>query len=237
MTSTRRVPSGRITQTSSEMTFHGGGLIPILILGLAFGTIGVGCFLTYYFYSSSILQTISLPSVSSSTLWIISISVSAFFFFIGIMLVVFDSETSMVISRSRGEILLLKKRAFGHPRMEKVCGIGDALRVELRKEYKMEKITKYGRAHIMTILMVQPFIEPKQVTYWKSVLVLKDGIDLELGCVKTYLDEILGLTVSNARTKLVQQHAIASEVASFLGVPVEDMGWPSATPNIDTPEG
>jgi ABC-type antimicrobial peptide transport system permease subunit len=209
------------------MTFHGGGLLPLLILGSTFVAISIGCYLAYIFYSASILEFVSLPSFTSSTLQIISISISVFFLLIGVLLIFLDSETMMVISKSSGRILFQKKRLLGKTKAEDIEDINDVLRVELRQEYKMEKVTLYRWPPIGPLLR-QPFIQPKAVLYRQAIIVFKDGRELLLARERT-----LGSIMLDSEGEL----SIASQVASFLGIAYEEINRGPARIDASISEG
>lgn len=212
-----RVNWMKVSQTPDEMALYSGGFLPTLILGVACISMAVGGYVTYIFYSSAIFQTLDVSlAISPSTSQTVGISLLTFFLLIGFLLIVFDSKTTMVISKRSGQILFGTRKLLVGVKTEKVYNISDIEQIELREESKMEKVTEYGPwpwpGMAAILILLQPLKKTRPVLYRESAIVFKDGEELLLSQTRT-----LGSITLDTNG----MPSFATQVASFLGVPLK----------------
>jgi hypothetical protein len=217
------LPWGKVTQSPDEMIFSG-TFAPVLLLGVVCIAIAAGSYIVYSFYQSALLQTFSDSlRVSPSVLQIIFFSFLAFFLLLGILLICFDSKTTLIASKKRGQLVLRAERLFGWVKEEKISNINDVLRMELRKQTKMEKVPfgrgRPGQISAAGAILAQQLAKPEPVLYQESIIVFKDGRELLLGRMRTLSPEgNLGpVTLDTIGVPLV-----ANQLASFLGAPFKE---------------
>jgi hypothetical protein len=132
------------------------------------------------------------------------------------------SGTSVEIAKNRNQIVVRTPKFIGTK--TETYDVKDISRIELREEKKMLKINSRSlapRGSAVVALVRLAFDKPQQVTFSKSVIVFKDGRELFLTGARSYAGGILdGAILFNGSTTGIV--SIASQIASFLGVPFEE---------------
>ena len=141
-------------------------------------------------------------------------------FVVGIATLFVSSSITVDISKISGQITYQTKRLIGGKTA--TYPIADVLRIETRKSWKIEQGTRTG----------QTISAPRQVLVFQSVMVLKDGQELPLDHQNNSSSmSIGGATMMGGSGKEV---AIASQVATFLGVPFQEIAPPAGGLGIGT---
>ena len=216
-------PWGRVTESPDEMIFSG-SFAPIFVLGALCVAIALSGCIVYGFYQSVLVQTFSNSlRISPLLLQIIAISLLAFFLVLGLLVMFLNSKTTLVRSKHRGQIFLQTETWLGSTKIRKTYNISDVLRVELRRETRMEKVLygrgRPGRVSPIAVFIAHKLTEPEPVLYQSSIIVFKDGGELLLGRMRTLspMGSLGPIAVETIGVPLVAHH-----VATFLGVPSEE---------------
>jgi hypothetical protein len=139
---------------------------------------------------------------------------------VGLVVVFMSSSISVVINKTNGQIVYQTKRIIGGQSM--TYATGDVLRIETRKSWRMENQNTSGNRGVSV---------PRQVLVSQSVIVFKDGQELPLDHQKSSSGLSVGPAVMMAGSG--KEVAIANQVATFMGVPFQEIAPPSGPMNIN----
>jgi hypothetical protein len=135
-------------------------------------------------------------------------------------MILFSSSITVEINKATGQIGYQTKRLIGGRVV--TFAIADILRIETRKQWKMESSGTSGNRGVSM---------PRQVLVSQSVIVFKDGREVPLDHQKSSS----GMSVGSAVLMGGQgaEVAIANQVASFLGVPFQEIAPPGSGAGIN----
>ena len=167
--------------------------------GIVFGIIFILAGVALGFYSHFIV---------SPTLW-----VALGLLVVGIVTVFISSSITVDFNKTSGQITYQTKRLIGGKTT--TYAIADVLRVETRKSWRMEQGTRTGNT-------ISP---PRQVLVFQSVMVFKDGRELPLDHQNNSSGMSIGGAVMMGGSG--KEVAIANQVATFLGVPFQEIAPPT----------
>ena len=189
-----------VSQSPDEMVLQEGDASGIAI-GIAFAVAGV---LGGYFLRAS----------SPYAIWI-ALAVVA----VGAGVICFASSITVDANKTKGQLWYRKKRLIGG--QTTTYAIADVLRIETRKQWRMENTPPSGNRQVSL---------PQQVLVAQSVIVFKSGKELALDHQKTSSSVSVGSAVlmigQGAET------AMANRVAEFLGVPFQEIAPPNIGMNM-----
>lgn len=190
-----------VSQTSDEMVLREGSAS-----GISFGIIFViiGPLVWYYLRSSN-----------SIVIW-----VALAFVVIGFVTILFSSSITVNANKTSGQILYQKKRLIGGSNA--TYAIADVLRIETRKEWRMEN---FGTSENRGVSV------PRQVLVSQSVIVFKDGREVPLDHQKSSSGMSIGPAVLMGGQGA--EVAIATQMANFLGVPFQEIAPPTSGMGIN----
>ena len=175
--------------------------------GIAFGVLFViiGAIVAYYIHASN-----------SAPLWIGLGAVV-----IGLGMVFFSSSITVDLRKTDGQIAYQTKRLIGGSNAS--YAIADVLRIETRKQWRMENSAGSPNNGVRTM--------GREKLVSQSVIVFKDGRELPLDHQK----QSSGLSVGPAVLMggIGKEVAIANQVATFLGVPFQEIAPPTGSININ----
>lgn len=185
-------------QTADELGLKEGDATEIIAgIVLMLVTIGVGFYIQF---------SISTP------LWI-AIAV----FIIGLALIFMSSSITVDANKASGQLVYQKKRLIGGSTT--TYAIGDVLRIETRKQWRMENSGTSGSQGVSM---------PRQVLVSQSVIVFKNGQELPLDHQKSSSNISIGPAVMMGGSGT--EVALANQVATFLGVPFQEIAPPNGGP-------
>ena len=151
----------------------------------------------------------SYPSVVTSSLLVLPIGLSL----LAVMSLLSACWTTVIISKSRGHITFLKKKLF---RAETTTyDLANVQRLEFRINYSFKKVNM--APNLAGALLIQPFLQPREITTADSVIVLKNGTEIMIGRSEG-VSESMGQGFSDAESSTL------SDVATFTGVPLVKIG-------------
>ena len=138
---------------------------------------------------------------------------------IGAGIVCFASSITVDANKTKGQIVYLKKRLVGAKTT--TYSIADVLRIETRKQWKMEDEPS-GNGGAST--------PQRPVLVAQSVIVFQTGKELPLAHQKTSSRTSVGSAVLMSGQG--KETAMANRFATFLGVPFEEIAPPSMGMNM-----
>jgi hypothetical protein len=186
-----------VSQTSDELVLTEGSASRV-ILGIVISIVGIGI---------GIFSHASSPAA----IWI-----AIGLFIIGLAVMLFSSSISVDINKTGGQLIYKKKSLIKGKTM--AYAIADILRIETRKEWRMESSNAGNRGVSM----------PRQVLVSQSIIVLKDGVELPIDHQKS--SSGMSTVLMSGQGKEV---AIADQVANFLGVPFQEIAPPAGGMGIN----
>jgi hypothetical protein len=138
---------------------------------------------------------------------------------VGLITVLVSSSIAVDMNRSTGQITYQTKRLIGGRTTS--YAIGDVLRIETRKSWRMEGGQQTGNVRAAA----------RQVLVSQSVIVFKDGQELPLDHQNngSSLSIDSGVMMSGSGKEV----AIANQVATFLGVPFQEIAPPGGSVGIN----
>ncbi len=188
-------------QDQNKMTLKDGNASG-LIIGVVL--IIVGAYGAYYLRSTD---------GSSSAVW-----VAAAVLLFGLITIFASSAIIVNIDKSQNQIAFQRKRLLGSKSQN--YNIPDALRVELRKSYHMQSANRSSNGAMSM---------PQEVLSYQSVIIFKDGAELPLDNVKNSSGTSIGSAVLMGGAG--KELSIASQVATFLNIPFQEVG-PGSAPTV-----
>ena len=142
-------------------------------------------------------------------------------FVVGILTVLFSSSIIVTIDKAASQIQYQTKRLVGGKAM--TFTIGDVLRIETRKSWRTENANNSGNRGVSM---------PRQVLVSQSVIVFKDGREVPLDHQSGGSSGVsIGPAVMMAGSG--KEVAIANQVATFIGVPFQEIAPPSGPMSIN----
>jgi cation transport ATPase len=186
-----------ITQTDGEMVLKEGSASGI-IFGIIFAI--VGAVVAFYFSSSGQI-----------VVWL-----GIAFIAIGLASIFFSSSITVDINKSGGQLSYQKKHLIGGS--SAAYAVADVLRVETRKEWRMQNNANKNVSM------------PRQVLVSQSVIVFKNGQELPLDHQKNSSSMSVGPVMMTGQGKEV---ATATQVANFMGVPFQEIAPPNSGAGIN----
>jgi hypothetical protein len=137
--------------------------------------------------------------------------VAVVFFVMGLVSLFTAATTTVDIHKSNNQISYQKKRLIGGN--QAVYAISDVLRIETRKQWQTESTGGNNDRQMRQVLVSQ------------SVMVFKDGSEIPLDSQKGGSSVGIGAIMMGGSGKEV---AIATQVASFMGVPFQEIAPPGS---------
>lgn len=135
-------------------------------------------------------------------------------FIIGLAFIFLSSSITVDANKTSGQIVYQTKRLIGGSTA--TYAVADVLRIETRKSWRIENNNvSSGRGVSM----------PRQVLVSQSVIVFKDGQELPLDHQNSSSGISIGPAVMMGGSG--KEVAIANQVATFLGVPFQEIAPPS----------
>lgn len=167
---------------------------------------------------AAVIGAVVAVRVSPQTLVTLLIGIG--FVIVGLGMVFWASSISVDVNKTNGQLSYKKKRLIGGS--SATYAIADILRVETRREWRMEG---GGGQRSM----------PHQVLVSQSVIVFKDGQELPLDHQKGESSMSIGPAVLMGGQG--KEMAIANQVATFMGVPFQEIspGHPGVNINLGGP--
>jgi len=191
----------KITNQASDELMLSEGDAKNLVIGIILALVGVGVgFYAHFMVSTQLWVAIGL-------------------FIVGLVVVFTSSSIAVDINKTNSQITYQTKRLIGGKTA--VHAVGDVLRIETRKSWRMENNNSGGRA----------VSAPRQVLVSQSVVVFKDGLELPLDHQKSSLGMGIGPAVMMGGSG--REVAVANQVATFLAVPFQEIAPPSGPININ----
>lgn len=182
-------------QTDSAMLLKEGGASGILF-SIVFMLVGLGVGYSQHF------------SISPA-LW-----VAVAFFVVGLVMLLLASSITVKINKTDGQLAYQTQRLVGSK--STTFAIADVLRIETRKQWRMENVSSGNRGASM----------PRQVLMMQSVIVFKNGQELPLDHQKSSSSMSIGPAVLMGGSGA--EVAIAKQVADFMGVPFQEIAPPNS---------
>lgn len=133
---------------------------------------------------------------------------------VGALVICLSSSITVNANKSNGQLSYQKKRLIGT--QSSSYAIADVLRIETRKQWQVQNTQPAGNNNVPT---------PQQVLVAQSVIVFKNGKELALDHQKTSSSTTIGSAVLMSGQG--RETAIANQVASFLGVPFQEIMPPA----------
>jgi hypothetical protein len=141
-------------------------------------------------------------------------------FIIGLAFIFLSSSITVDANKTSGQIVYQTKRLIGGSTA--TYAVADVLRIETRKSWRIENNNvSSGRGISM----------PRQVLVLQSVIVFKDGQELPLDHQNSSSGISIGPAVMMGGSG--KEVAIANQVATFLGVPFQEIAPPSGLTGIN----
>lgn len=150
----------------------------------------------------------------SATLW-----GAIAFFVVGVAIVFMSSAITVDINKTSGKIIYQTKRLVGGKTA--TYPIANVLQIETRKSWRTEGGNRSG----------QTISAPRQVLVFQSVIVFKDGQELPLDHQNSSSGMSIGPAVMMGGSG--SEVAIANQVATFLGVPFQEIAPPTGGMGIN----
>jgi hypothetical protein len=139
---------------------------------------------------------------------------------IGVGVIFFASSITVDANKVKGQLLYQKKRLMGTETA--VYSIGDIMRIETRKQWRVDNTPPSGNREVSM---------PQPVLVAQSVIVFKNGKELALDHQKNSSSMSMGSAVLMSGQGA--ETAIANQVASFLGVPFQEIMPPNMSSGIN----
>jgi hypothetical protein len=154
----------------------------------------------------------------STILWI-----AVAFFVVGLGVILFSSSITVDINKATGRLDYVTRRLTGGSNA--TYPITDILRVETRRQWHMERVGAGNRGASV----------PRQVLMSQSVILFKDGREVALDHQKSSSSMSVGSAVLMGGSGA--EAAIANQVATFLGVPFQEIAPPNSGMGINVGGG
>ena len=138
----------------------------------------------------------------------------------GLAVIAFSSSITVAANKTRGQLSYRKKRLIGE--QNSMYAIADILRIETRRQWRVENTPPTGNRQASM---------PQPVLVAQSVIVFKDGRELPLDHQKTSSSTSVGSVVLMGGQG--KEIAMANRVASFLGVPFQEISPPNMGTGIN----
>ncbi len=132
---------------------------------------------------------------------------------VGIGVILFSSSITVNANKASGQLFYQKKRLIGGSNT--TYAISDILRIETRKQYRMENTANSGNQGAST---------PQPMLVAQSVILFKDGREVPLDHQKTSSTTTVGSAVLMSGQG--KETAMAAQVANFLNVPFQEIAPP-----------
>jgi hypothetical protein len=140
---------------------------------------------------------------------------------VGLVVVFASSSISVVINKTNGQIAYQTKRVIGGS--SAMYAIADVLRIETRKSWRTENNNTGGNRGVSM---------PRQVLVSQSVIVFKNGQEIPLDHQSGASSGVsVGPAVMMAGSG--KEVALANQVASFMGVPFQEIAPPGGPMGIN----
>jgi hypothetical protein len=199
-----------ISQTDNELVLKEGSTSGITV-GVAFVLAGIGLAVSRH------TSAASAAASSSSSVWIwIALALGV----IGVVVILLSSSITVGINKTGGQLSYQKKRLIGGS--SATYAIADVFRIETRKQWQMQNNPPNQNQGVRT---QQP------VLIAQSVIVFRNGQEVPLDHQKT------SSTMSAGGAVLMSgqgaESAIANKVATFMGVPFQEIAQPNMGLNIN----
>jgi hypothetical protein len=194
-----------ISQDSNQMALKDGNIAGGVFIGIIM--VGVSGYWAYYLLTA--------PGQQTQIAWIAGIIA-----LVGLIVIFATSSISVTIDKSQGRIAFNKKRIIGGTAQAQ--NIADAVRIELRRgSYETTNSNQQGFS----------MNGGRQVMESQTVILFKDGTEMPLENMKKRSggSGIIGVGVMMAGEG--KERLISQQVATFIGVPFEEMG--SGAPQIN----
>jgi len=163
---------------------------------------------------AGVLAELFLRSSNAMVIWIgLALVV------IGIVVILFSSSITVVANKAKGQVLYQKKRLVGG--QNSTYAIADLFRIETRKQWHVDNAPSGD----------QGASRPQPVLVAQSVMVFKDGREVPLDHQKSSSSTTVGSVVLMGGQGA--ESAIASQVATFLNVPFQEIAPPNMGANIN----
>jgi hypothetical protein len=190
-----------VSQSNDQMVLQEGNTSGIVV-GIAMAIAGI---LVAWFLHAS----------KPMTLWI-GLAILT----IGVGVIFFASSITVDANKVKGQLLYQKKRLMGTETA--VYSIGDIMRIETRKQWRVDNTPPSGNREVSM---------PQPVLVAQSVIVFKNGKELALDHQKNSSSMSMGSAVLMSGQGA--ETAIANQVASFLGVPFQEIMPPNMSSGIN----
>lgn len=190
-----------VSQSNDQMVLQEGNTSGIVV-GIAMAIAGI---LVAWFLHAS----------KPMTLWI-GLAILT----IGVGVIFFASSITVDANKAKGQLLYQKKRLMGTETA--VYSIGDIMRIETRKQWRVDNTPPSGNREVSM---------PQPVLVAQSVIVFKNGKELALDHQKNSSSMSMGSAVLMSGQGA--ETAIANRVASFLGVPFQEIMPPNMSSGIN----
>ena len=138
---------------------------------------------------------------------------------VGLIAVFASSSIAVDINKTSGQIIYQTKRLIGG--QAATYAVGNVLRIETRKSWRMVGGTRTGDVASA----------PRQTLVSQSVIIFKDGQELPLDHQNSSASMSLGSAVMIGGSG--KEVAIANQVATFLGVPFQEVAPPNGPMGIN----
>lgn len=170
------------------------------VSGILFGLLLllVGIYMGYSIYTAS---------GYTNTLWI-----SAALVVVGAIVMLVGSSILVTISKSGNQILYQKKRLIGSG--SSTYAVADVARIETRRQWRLERSASVNG---------QP-ARSREVLVSQSFIVFKDGRELPIDHQKNAGMSVGSLVTSGQNGEV----AVSNQVATFLGVPYQEIAPPDS---------
>ncbi len=149
---------------------------------------------------------IYLNFVVSTPFWITMV-----FFIVGIIVILTSSSIVLSINKLGNQVGYQSKRIIGGKSYSYT--IDNVLRIETRKSWKIQRNNQSNS----TISI------PRQVLVWQTIIIFKDGLELPISHEASSSSSIIGSMLMNGSGTEV---AIATQIATFMGVPFQEIAPP-----------
>ncbi len=154
--------------------------------------------------------------IFSSTFGPAVIWVAIVLFIVGLGIVLFSSSITIDMNKTRGQIMYQTKRLIGG--RAATYAVADVLRIETRKSWRMVGSTQRGG-------------RVQQIPISQSVIIFKDGKELPLDHQTNSFGVFSGPAILMQGSG--KEVAEANLIATFLGVPFQEIAPPGGPMNIN----
>jgi hypothetical protein len=141
-------------------------------------------------------------------------------FVVGLALIFLSSSIAVDINKTSGQIAYQTKRLIGGSGA--MYAVADVLRIETRKSWRMQN-SNVSSGRGMSV--------PRQVLISQSIIVFKDGQELPLDHQNSASSMSVGPAVMMGGSG--KEVAIANQIATFLGVPFQEIAPPGGPIGIN----